>query len=234
MDRFKLHVFETRDALHRAASEYCTEQLESALEDKQSAVFIGAGGTTPGPIYRQLSRKRLDWTKITVGITDERCVPPDHPKSNERLMRESLMQNKASDAKFLSMVGDGRLTIAQQVAQANTSYGEAIAICDLMLIGMGTDGHTLSWFPDVRGLEEVMAHDAIDWVAHIDASNSPVAGDESDRLTLTARAVKATRSCLLVITGDEKRRVLESGLETAPIERFAALCNQPVETYWAP
>ncbi|MEM8635502.1 MAG: 6-phosphogluconolactonase [Pseudomonadota bacterium] len=234
MDNFSFRAFENRDRLHLAASELCAKTLRSALDERKQAVFVGAGGTTPTPIYNRLQQADLNWSDITIGLTDERWTSPNRPGSNAHLMSESLLQGPAAAARFLPLVRDTDTSLVEAVDTANATYRSAMPDCDLMVLGMGEDAHALSWFPGSDGVEFAMDPDADKWVAAIDATNIPAAGNYPIRLTLTASAVASAKTCLLVITGAKKRKVLETSTQKTPIKRLAAISSAPILTYWAP
>ncbi|MEM6901425.1 MAG: 6-phosphogluconolactonase [Pseudomonadota bacterium] len=234
MDNFSFRAFENRDRLHLAASELCAETLRSAQDKNGQAVFVGAGGTTPAPIYSRLRKTDLSWSNVTIGLTDERWTSPGRPGSNAQLISEALLQGPAAAARFLPLVRNTNTSLEEAVETANATYRTAMPDCDLMVLGMGEDAHTLSWFPGSDGVEFAMAPDADKWVAAIDATNIPAAGNYPIRLTLTASAVASAKTCLLVITGAKKRKVLETSTQKTPIKRLAAISSAPILTYWAP
>ena len=112
------------------------DRLQSALEKRGEAVLLGAGGSTPGPLYDRLSTADLDWQNVTVGLTDERWVPEDHEASNEALLRRTLLQNKASAAAFLPMVTDPARPPVEEYLSVDATYGPAARDCDVMILGM--------------------------------------------------------------------------------------------------
>ncbi|MCL4147820.1 UNVERIFIED_CONTAM: hypothetical protein GTU68_053475 [Idotea baltica] len=157
-------------------------------------------------MFQSLSNAHLDWSLITIGLVDERAVPPQHDASNEGLVRRTLLQGRAAAAKFLPMWSD-----AADVANVATALYQPLTPFDFILLGMGDDGHTASWFPAAKNLNDAMDGDDRTVVA-IDAAGCPVAGDVTNRITLTRSAVTSARHAVLLIFGDEKRCVIETAM----------------------
>ena len=198
------YVFETFDnkaALQVAAANWISDALADAIARRGSAVFMGSGGTTPGPIYETLSHADLDWEKVQIGLCDERWVEADHPASNGAMLQRTLLQNKAAVAEYTPMKVSGTDPFTA-VEQVNDLYQDA-GLTDVMLLGMGPDAHTLSWFEGARGYEAAVSPDSTSVVAAIEAIKSDVTGPNLLRMTLTEPCVAYARHVLLLITGSE-------------------------------
>lgn len=197
------------------AARHVASALQDALSGGAVATFMASGGSSPEPAYRALSDTRLDWKRVSVGLVDERWVAPEHPASNERLVRASLLQGEAAAARFVPMKTPGDDPFAA-LAGCERIYASSFRSISCILLGMGPDGHTASWFPSAVGLDAALDTDRPELLAAIDASSSPVAGDHPLRMTLTARAVSSAGSGVLLIFGDDKREVLERSLAGDP------------------
>ncbi len=167
------------------------------------------GGGTPRPVYEALAVASgpIDWAKTVITFGDERCVPPDHARSNYRMAREALLDHVSipdPENQVLRMRGELPPTEAAAHyeetlrSHANRS-GEAIFTHDLLLLGMGEDGHTASLFPGTTALDE---NDR--WVV----ANHVPKFDE-DRITLTYPLINAARHVCFLVTGENKRPVYE-------------------------
>ena len=230
----KITAFDSKSSLLAAAYAFSTGVLKDAIKTRGEAVLLGAGGSTPGPLYQQLPSAALEWNKITIGLTDERWVSPEHKASNEALMRATLQQNLAKAATLLPMVTDADCSPFEAVNAVNDVYAAAAAKCDLMILGMGPDAHTLSWFPDARGLNIALDPKTPQMVAAIEAKQSPVPGEHTSRMTLTLPAIGAAKHILLLITGNEKRDVLEAACPDTPIRHMINAASDKLSIYWAP
>lgn len=208
-------TFESKAALQQAAADWLAQALRDAIARRGSAVFMGSGGRTPGPIYETLSHADLDWQQVHIGLCDERWVDKDHPASNGAMMERTLLQNKAATASYTPMKINGDDPFAA-VTDVDALYQDA-GLTDVMLLGMGPDAHTLSWFAGGRGYEAAIDSDTTSTVAAVEAIESEVTGPNLLRMTLTQPCVAYARHVLLLITGEDKRAVFESAPETAPV-----------------
>ncbi len=201
-------------------------ELNAALMTHEAVCLAVPGGTTPGPVFDTLSALPLDWARVTVVPTDERWVPPDHPRSNEALIRARLLQGRAAAARFLPLWRDG--ATPQEAAEAAGADLAPLLPLSVLLLGMGSDMHTASLFPGAPGL-----------AAALDAHAPPVAvltpqGQPEARLSLTAPVLDGALAKHLAITGAEKRAALEEArrlpVEAAPVH--AVLTDATI--HWTP
>ena len=196
-----------------------------------------SGGSTPGPVFDRLSVSDLLWSSVTIGLVDERWVDPGSDASNEKLVRARLLQDKAQVAAFLPLM-TGASTPAEAAPERNAAYKSYCDDIDVIMLGMGSDGHTASWFPGATGLETALDAENPSCVTAIDATGCPVAGSHTERLTLTARAIGNAALGVLLLFGEDKRAVLESAVDATDIERpvrvAARLLGPKLKTVWAP
>lgn len=212
------HVFKSFDskaALQSAAADWIAAALKDAIARRGSAVFMCSGGSTPGPIYETLSGAELAWDQVQVGLCDERWVDTDNPASNGAMLERTLLQNCAAEASYTPMKVAGSDPF-RAVEQVDELYMDA-SLTDVMLLGMGPDAHTLSWFKGGRGYEAAISPDSTSVVAAVEAIKSEVTGPNLLRMTLTQPCVAYARNILLLITGAEKKAVFESAPEDAPV-----------------
>lgn len=222
--------FESKAALQAAAADWLADALADAIARRGSAVFMGSGGRTPGPIYESLSQAPIDWARVQIGLCDERWVDVDHPASNGAMMERTLIQNKAADATYVPMKIEGADPF-NAVDEVNELYLDA-SLTDVMLLGMGPDAHTLSWFAGGRGYEDAIDPDTTSIVAAVEAIESEVTGPNLLRMTLTQPCVAYARKVLLLITGADKRAVFESAPEEAPVSLMRRAAGSALTVFY--
>ncbi|MEL6666247.1 MAG: 6-phosphogluconolactonase [Pseudomonadota bacterium] len=223
-------TFESKAALQAAAADWLANALRDAIARRGSAVFMGSGGTTPGPIYEALSKEDLDWDSVHVGLCDERWVDDTHPASNGAMLERTLLQNKAALASYTPMkVAGGDPFKAVEVV--NELYLEA-GLTDVMLLGMGPDAHTLSWFAGAEGYDDAVNPDTTSIVAAVKAIESDVTGPNLLRMTLTQPSVAYARNVLLLITGAKKREVFETAPADAPVSIMKRATGQALTVFY--
>jgi len=199
-------------------------ELNTCLLEHPWASFAVPGGSTPGPMFDALSAADLDWARVHVLLTDERRVPLDHPRSNERLVRERLLTGRASAAQFVRLVPE---TDADWTA-VHAKLTEELPI-SILLLGMGADMHTASLFPGAPELQTALANDAPPLMAV-----TPPGGDLEPRLSLTAPVLKGAMSTHVLITGDEKRASVERARKLNPEDAPITTVLGDATVHWAP
>ena len=218
------------DALASALADAVAVALQAAILDRGTAVLAVSGGTTPAPFFAALAKRELDWKKVTVTLVDERLVPVESPRSNEGLVRRHLLRDRAAAAGFVGLYRPGA---PEDAAQAAEEAVQSLLPLDIAVLGMGTDGHTASFFPDAIGLEELLANRDRRAVLAVSAPSTPEA-----RLTVSAQVLAGAGRLFMLITGADKRRILDAALAeegaAAPVRRVLALAGKPVEIFWAP
>ena len=215
--RHGIASFGTRGEAVDFAASYIAGGLETAIADKGRASLVVSGGSTPGPLFDRLSGWDLPWECVSVGLVDERWVSPDHEASNEALVRSRLLTKRAGAAGLIPMK-TGQATPADAVEDRNVAYAPHCTPADIILLGMGGDGHTASWFPGSQGLSAALTPSGRNVVAAIDATGCPGAGSHVHRLTLTGPAVTSARMGLMLLFGEDKMDVFERALNSDPLE----------------
>ena len=228
--RHTFTVFDDKASLQQAAADWIAAALIAAIARRGSAVFMGSGGRTPGPIYKTLSEADLDWARVQIGLCDERWVDVDHSASNGAMMQQTLIQNKAAAATYVAMkvAGDDPFAAIDAV---NDLYMDA-SLTDVMLLGMGPDAHTLSWFAGGRGYESAIDPDTTSVVAAVEAIESNVTGPNLLRMTLPQPCVAYARRVLLLITGADKRAVFEAAPDDAPISHMKRAAGEALTVFY--
>ena len=199
-------------ALALAFADWSADILHQAIAARGAALLAVSGGATPARYFLALSKCPLDWSRISITLVDERRVPDDSARSNARLVRAQLLQNRAVAASFVPLA-DSRLTAEQELISAQARIATLPLPADLVVLGMGEDGHTASWFPHAQGLAEAMDPAARALVAPITPP-----GALEPRLTLTGRIILRARKLALQIEGPAKIATLKRALELGPVE----------------
>lgn len=208
----RLISFDTKTALEFALAERIAAILSETLALKGQASMLLSGGSTPKQLYQQLSNFDIDWSNVHIGLVDERFVDQENAASNEKLIRTNLMIGKAAQAKFHSMVFDA--SDYEQNLTLALPENELFRTTDVILLGMGDDGHTASLFPgDVRSEEATFSNELM---ANTTAPNEP-----TRRLTFCGPILQQGKHIFLMITGAKKLEVLaESQDKKYPIHHF--------------
>jgi 6-phosphogluconolactonase len=210
---------EVAEALAADVARFLMQRLERA--DRASLVV--SGGSTPLPFFRALSQVDLDWSRVDVLLADERWVPEGDPASNTTLVRENLLQNKAADASFLSLKQVGS-TPEEGLPRVRSALAGLKLPLDVLILGMGNDGHTASLFPDAPELPEAMDLESGDLVL---AMNPP--SQAQQRITLTRPVLAAARYTALHLKGNDKLDTL-----AAAMARPEAIMAMPVRAFLKP
>lgn len=183
-------------------------RLQKSLDDSGAASLIVSGGSTPAPVFRKLSGCDLDWKNISISLADERWVPPGHADSNESLVRNTLMVDKASVATFIPLYRAG-MTPESACEAVQRDIAGMPSPFSVVILGMGGDGHTASLFPDAppEELDSAMqlGNDKLVAILH------PPSVAQT-RLSLTRSALLDASIRIVHITGDGKYPVLREAL----------------------
>jgi 6-phosphogluconolactonase len=231
---------ETAPAIHRFASaaELAKQlaadvrlALANALCNESQAAIAVSGGSTPKAFFKALSNEKMDWARVNIHLVDERCVPADSDQLNAHLVEDNLMQNHAKAATFIPLydhVSYNAEDAARRAADQLPANG-----FDLIVLGMGADGHTASLFPNGDRLAEGLDLNATSGIIAMRAAGAGV-----PRLTLTLAEILRANRIILHIEGNDKMAVLEAALvgnDATEMPIRAVLQNAAaLEIYWAP
>jgi 6-phosphogluconolactonase len=185
-------------------------RIEAELARPGPRRFAFTGGSTPIKVLALLEKRDLDWSQVTIALTDDRCVPDDHPASNF--------------GKIVAALGKTGATFERLVV------GAAVAPFDLVWLGMGEDGHVASLFPHMKA--ELRPGATV--IATTPIPLPPEA--PFDRLTLNWKALKATTAIILVVTGAAKRALIERAIaddDDYPVAQILRGDGPPVTIYWS-
>lgn len=205
--------------------------LRAGIAERGAASLVVSGGSTPRPFFEALRQTPLEWDKVVITLADERWVDADHADSNEKLVREHLLPEGAT---FVSLKNTAE-TPHEGAEQATADISALPRPFDVVILGMGDDGHTASFFPHAPELDAALnpLHDGT-----LCAAITPPEYAPHPRMTLTLPAILDARRIILHITGASKQEVYARACESGPVADMPvrAVLRQeqtPVEVYWA-
>ena len=202
-------------------------------------VAVGSGGlkanaanpptSEEAAYFERLAQQELDWAKVTISLADERWVPVSHPDSNEGLLRRHLLQGPAAAARLVGLY-QSAASLEQAAERADAVLAKLPPI-DVLVLGMGEDGHTASLFPDSPNLEAALDPRGVRRCLPMQAPSVP-----RQRLSMSLALLASARLTLLALHGPGKLATLNQALagesyEAMPIRAFLA---RPLEIYWCP
>lgn len=197
----QIRYFFTAAELNQRFADDVAAQLASAIAERGVATLVVSGGRTPQGFFKELAAKTIDWSKVTITLADDRFVPLQHEASNERLVRESLLIDQAKSAQFVSLYADYP-TAEQAAAELNLRVAK-LPTFDVVILGMGEDGHTASLFPCSAELAQGLADDAADLLA----TNPTTAPHQ--RISFSRRRLQDSRAVFVHLVGESKLQVLK-------------------------
>jgi len=229
----KRHDQGDNQALANALSDAVAADLKAGIAARNAASLAVSGGSTPALFFRQLAgRTDIDWSKVTVTLVDERWVDDSSDRSNARLVKTNLLQGPAAAATFVPLYAGGETPSPELIAQTCALQQDVPHPFDAVILGMGGDGHTASFFPQGDALDQVLSEKG-------PALSIRAPGAGEPRVTLTLLHLLATRSLYLHIEGEAKAQALDKALSAGPISEMPVRAvlrqsEKPVNIYWCP
>lgn len=229
--------FEDRDTQCNTLSLLVAAQLRAAIDAHRTASLVVSGGSTPLPMFRKLSQADLDWSRVLITLADERWVPASHADSNTAMVRSNLLQNRAAEATFLPLYREA--DSAELGIEATNAHMKDMAdTWDVVILGMGDDGHTASLFPCAPPAELSAGFSGGETgqeacvIMH--PGNAPHV-----RITQTLPRLLNTRKLFLHIAGESKLEVLKQAqygdaVAEKPIRAFLQQQTVPMDIISAP
>ncbi len=205
------------------------QTLSAAINARGVASLAVSGGKTPIGMFQQLRQMQLPWDKVAITLVDDRWLPVTHADSNERLVRENLLKYKVEAAHFFSLTSNastpeaGLIEVAARLREVPQPF-------DVVVLGMGEDGHTASLFPCSSELASGLDPDSQQLLLAVNPTTAPY-----PRISLSLAAIARSGSVFLHITGARKRQVYEAAdaAGTLPIARVLAAASGIRRVYWA-
>lgn len=227
---FSIEQFNSRETLDTELANKVASILTEAVEKNGKASIAVSGGSTPKGFFSVLSKMPLPWKNITVTLADERWVDHQDSASNTKLVHENLLQNEAANAQFFHIKQGDELS-ADVLAQLN-QQAEDILPFDVLILGMGEDGHTASLFPCSKELAAGLAIDAAPLLKVV-PTTAP-----HDRISFSFAYLQQSKNTFLHLCGDNKMQVLEKAINGAnememPIRAFLHHPSINTNVIWA-
>jgi 6-phosphogluconolactonase len=225
--------FASAQALASEVAIDITARLADGIAGRGQASLVVSGGHSPTRLFELLRRCALDWDHVSVGLADERWVEPIDPNSNERLVREVLLRERAASARFHGLKNQAPSPDLGAAEAWNASAVISRPV-DITVLGIGDDGHTASLFPGSPNLKRALDLEAPEGCIGMWSPSVPHA-----RLSMNLRALLDTRHISILILGEAKLRTYAAACGRGPVEEMpvrAVLRQQrvPVEVVWAP
>ena len=227
-----LNCFPSNSEKRVSMAKRTAASLNMAIAARGQASLVVSGGRSPKYFFQELARMFVPWDKVTITLADERWVNPDSPDSNEKLVRDNLLVGAASAARFIGIKCKDEDAFASE-ARVSESLSSFPWPADVLVLGMGLDGHTASLFPCSADLDA-----ALDTGTGYCKAVKPGKADHQ-RMTLTLGRLLQSRLIILELTGEEKLEVYQASLNDGdpkemPIRYIVKQQQVPAEVYWSP
>lgn len=214
------------------------QRLAAAIQARGFAVLSVSGGKSPVALFEALRVTDIDWSRVRITLVDERCVPRSHPDSNALLVQTHLQQDLAAKAQLVFMVASASEPLDTPAAQAKAAGIALLAAspADVLVLGMGADGHTASLFPEAPNLAEAMDLRNTQTCVAIELAHPP-ANAPYARISQTLAQILSARHIVLPLTGADKLNTLQQAWKQAtpalPISFVLQQTQTPVALWLA-
>lgn len=225
-------TFADKPTLAIELAQAVADRIRTAIAERGIAAIAVSGGSTPARFFQSLGKtKDIDWSKVIVTLVDERWVDETSNRSNALLVNERMLQGPAATARFFPLYSGGEEPDAALVAKTNELLATLPEQFAAVVLGMGSDGHTASFFPGGDTLDQALTAEGPALAIH-----APGAGEA--RITFTLPRLLRTDGLYLHIEGEEKAEVLDKALGDGPVEdmpvRAVLRSGHAVNVYWCP
>lgn len=197
MKNLSIHHAENEEMAAKSLGKHVIKVLTNALYERGNAFLVVSGGSTPKPLFEYLAQQQIDWKNVTVTLADERCVETTDTASNAKLVTETLLTGFAADARFVRLFDGGMPHVDDQISAGLRLLG--LPRYDMVILGMGDDGHTASIFPQASNRDQALGTDNL----RLALLTDPVTV-EPMRITQSAARLLHTRNLVIHFTGNQK------------------------------
>jgi len=223
--------FDNPELLANALADHVAERLSAAISSNPHgiATLVVSGGKSPVAFFQALAQKPIQWSKVVISLADERWVPTEHADSNAGLLKRFLFQGPAAEAGFFSLYRP--TTTLEEAAAATDEALKELPKIDVLVLGMGDDGHTASLFPESPNLAEALDPNSERRCLPMLAPSIP-----HQRLTMTRALLASATTPILSISGQAKLETLRTALAGDNLAEMPvrAFLNPALEIYWCP
>ena len=188
--------------------------LQQGILHKGFATLVVSGGRSPLEIYSYLSQILIPWSKVTIILGDDRVLEESNIDSNDRLIKENLLINKAETATYISLLDSLQTPVKLELP------------FDVSLLGMGLDGHFASLFPELLGNNSLFNEDA---PHEIYLSDTPLGNPFHKRITMNLSMLLDTHRCILLVSSKLKRDLLDKALRDNKLPLYYLINQQKIK-----
>lgn len=215
-------------------------RLQTAIANKGSAVIAFSGGSTPKPLFEALAEHDVEWDKVVITLVDERWVPETHDLSNAAFLKRFLLDHLPDGVRFVPLYQKAQSVrasyplVLQDFIDATGSNAESLRDFDVVILGMGGDGHTASFFPDADNVAELVSIEASDPLLSCSSPSTQV-----ERITWSLPALLNCDFLVLHFTGEDKLDVFEQAVtgggdfEELPIRSAIFQDRAPLNVFYS-
>lgn len=211
---WSIEKFESDNALVQKLSASIAAALRDGVKSRGSASLAVSGGNTPKPLFEALSNIDLPWEKVVITLVDERWVDSQHPDSNARLVAEHLLQHRAAAARFVPLKTSAAEPFGAE-PDVERRLQDVPMPFDVVVLGMGDDGHTASFFPGAAELRTALQPEEGRLCCAVHPPSAP-----HNRMTLTLPAITSTKHLVLHVVGRKKWQVLQRAIQDGRTEEM--------------
>ena len=202
------------DSILNNLTESIADSLTSSIHLNGRASFVVCGGNSPLQLYKNLSSKNLDWSKVSIFLGDDRVLPADHKDSNNFLIHQYLIKNNASAASFHALLDH------------KDSMGGIRLPFDVVLLGLGNDGHFASLFPAQLNIPEAFDAEASPTIL---VSDQELGSPSYKRVSMNLSLLTNTKRCILLVPSSEKRKIVETAYTDNQLPLHFLLTQQKIK-----
>ena len=223
------HTFKNSATMAEGLAANVAGQLNQAIASQGVATLVVSGGRSPVAFFESLIKQPIDWSKVVVSLADERWVPVEHADSNAGLLKKHLLQGPAAKARFVGLY-NAAATVERAALEADQGLAELPPI-DVLILGMGDDGHTASLFPNSPNLSEALQ---LDNPRRCWAMLAPTVPHQ--RLSMSRSLLASAKHKVLSIQGQSKLNTLNEALGGTDVAALPirAFLQPTLEIYWCP